>query len=393
MLNESEWLISKAVVRGKGHFDAGLPCQDWCAARTSADGSWLAAAVCDGAGTAPRSDVGARIVAEEITDKLISLSPTIDVRGPGIWLKDHVHKGIIEIREELRNRGPTIREYHCTVVGVLLGRTGGFFFHVGDGLAVGSNVQLLDDGGSQTLSFWNDLVISPPENGEYANETFFVTLDDWDKHLRWAILPDDLDVIALMSDGTMPFVMLRGKHPNSPFIDPIIAKLLKTTDRGLRDSLMEGWLAAPETYPVTNDDKTLFIALRHRLTGVSHCSITPYVVAPSPEAPAVQTIPSESRTGPSGQRAASHKASGIAWFALAISVLALATALAALGVSAYVYLQHGALAAKSIVREADQAGKPAKAAPQGGEGSKGQAVDTQPSPGAEDKESIERDGN
>ena len=188
--------------------------------------------------------------------------PKIDARGPGAWLRDEIHRALIEVRDSLRERPGNIRDFHCTVVGLLLGKTGGLFLHVGDGLALGSKTRLVGEPEAPSLSLWNALVVSPPENGEYANETSFVTQDDWYNHLRTVVLPDDLDIVALMSDGVMPFVAPSGRHPNSSFIDPVVGTLLKTPDRARREELLTDWLASPQTYPVTSDDKTLFVAVR-----------------------------------------------------------------------------------------------------------------------------------
>jgi hypothetical protein len=267
MPDRNAWLVTKAVVRGKSHIDRGMPCQDYCDVQVSHDGRWLVAVVSDGAGTAARAEEGARLVAQHVARSLLDEIAKIETRGPGVWLKDRVHATLIDVREQLRDAGPDIRAFSSTLVGVLVGPTGGFFFHIGDGAALGSHATLLDGpGGDQgAIGLWTEIVISEPENGEFANETFFVTQDDWDKHLRSSILSGGTDIVVLMSDGAMPFVVQNGM-PNSPFIDPLIAQLLRTPDAGQRDRLVQQYLESPETYPITNDDKTLFIGLRSRLT-------------------------------------------------------------------------------------------------------------------------------
>lgn len=164
--NGTEWLIAKAVVRGKSHIDKNTPCQDCCDVQTSADGRWLVAVVSDGAGTAARSEEGARLVSQGITSSLIGEIPKIEARGPGVWLKDRVHAILIDLRERLRNAGDSIQDFNCTLVGVMVGPTGGFFFHIGDGAAIGSRVVVVDDGAlgsDRGVRLWNDVVISEPE--------------------------------------------------------------------------------------------------------------------------------------------------------------------------------------------------------------------------------------
>ena len=266
-VNESKWLITAAAVPGKSHLDAGIPCQDAWQVATTADGRWLAGAVSDGAGSAARAAEGAAFVTAEVVAALIAETARIDTRGPGVWLKDRVHAILIDVRERLRDMGSDIADFHCTLVGVLIGPTGGFFFHVGDGAALASGALLDGPGaGDRKLQLWDKVILSEPENGEYINETFFVTEDNWDKHLRSTVLSEDLDIIALMSDGAMPLVLQRGR-PYVPFINPIISRLLTTPELAQRERLVQGYLAAPETYPLTGDDKTLLLAVNRELQG------------------------------------------------------------------------------------------------------------------------------
>jgi hypothetical protein len=48
-------------------------------------------------------------------------------------------------------------------------------------------------------------------------------------------------------------------------MDPVVTRLLTTPERSQRDQLLEGWLASPQTYPITGDDKTLLVAVRRGL--------------------------------------------------------------------------------------------------------------------------------
>ena len=334
--NEAEWLVTGVAVRGKGHIDSGQPCQDWCAARTSADGRWVAAVACDGAGSAAKADEGARIVAEGLADSLIALAPKVDERDPGPWIRDEVYRALIELREQLRARGD-IRDYDCTVVASLMGPTGGMIAHVGDGLALGASVRVHGDAPGEPVGLWDGLVVSPPENGEYANETMFVTQDDWYKHVRITPLSKDLDLLVLTTDGMMPFVVLNGWQPNSRFLDPAVTKLLRTLDPGERTRLLESWLGDPETLPATSDDKTLMLLLRRRLTDLAHRPIAPHIAAPiapvpppnTPPTPVPETPPPRTPDAnppppePSSASPAARAKGHLAWIALALSIFAM----------------------------------------------------------------------
>lgn len=301
------WLITRAVVRGTGHVKLGMPCQDYCEARLSRDGRWLVAAVCDGAGSARRADEGAQVVAEAVTAGLIAEIATIEATGPGVWLKDRVHAIVLGARQQLRSRGGEIRDFNATLVGVLIGPTGGFFFHVGDGAGVASRAAVRTEVDGEVpherLFLWEDLVVSAPENGEVANETYFVTQDEWDKHLRSKPIPASADIVMLMSDGGMEFALPR-LQINPSWITPVIGQLLRTDDDDARGRLVEGYLADPEADPITSDDKTIFVAIRRRLlthAGLVLSKATPAAIEPPQP---TQSPDREEPTEPRERRAA-----------------------------------------------------------------------------------------
>src|SRR5208282_5579565 len=102
-------------------------------------------------------------------------------------------------------------DFSCTLVGCVASPGGGCFFHIGDGFAIHQGAA-------------GDSVLSRPENGEYADETYFVADENWQDHLRLTRLPALRAgcVIGLMSDGTAPFAVNRERNGFfRPFIDPI----------------------------------------------------------------------------------------------------------------------------------------------------------------------------
>ncbi|WP_158258330.1 protein phosphatase 2C domain-containing protein [Rhodopila globiformis] len=63
--------------------------------------------------------------------------------------------------------------------------------------------------------------MSPPHNGEAANETFFVTMDDWQDTLRVTHFPPCRRVL-LMSDGVTGFAALKATAGLEPaFMAPV----------------------------------------------------------------------------------------------------------------------------------------------------------------------------
>jgi len=247
---QNNWRVFGASVRGKSHLDNGLPCQD--AHAQAVVGDTLVAIVCDGAGSARHSEQGAQFVA---TQAVLALAERLRM---GASLQDlqagALAATLVQIRAALddiaRVACATLEDYATTVVGVVMGQEGGFFFHLGDGLGV---AQLADG---------NEL-ISLPANGVYANETYFISGERWREQLRLLPISQSVRGVVLMSDGCMPFAM--SKHNAglyAPFMDAVQG-YLRTVDSVLvGNEALASTLADPRTHQITGDDKTLLLAMR-----------------------------------------------------------------------------------------------------------------------------------
>ncbi len=245
------WHVCSAAAIGSSHLDIGLPCQDACA--SACDGDLLVAVVCDGAGSRARSDTGAQLMSQEIVTQLLASLRGGEVALSSVKdLQPLFATAIGTARDRLVVRAVedhcALEDYAATVVGVVADAAGGVFFHIGDGIGAA-----LAPGGS--------CVISTPENGEYANETYFVTGQDWLAHLRITPFTGPADVL-LMSDGAMPFVMARGVGDvYRPFVDPVLA-YLRAASEADGCAALAATLDDPRTRTITSDDKTLLVAIR-----------------------------------------------------------------------------------------------------------------------------------
>lgn len=248
------WRIFAAAAIGKSHIDAGTPCQDAFAGRSTGD--TLIACVCDGAGSQPLSHEGSRFLSDEVV-RLLAERVAADA---ALLLADQATLGktIFEIvgsvRAALEARavaaGVELANYAATLVGAIATSERGYFFHVGDGVGV---VSARDENLPE--------VVSIPENGEYANETYFVSGADWSNHLRITPFASPPCTIALMSDGAAPFVMAKGgTGVYRPFMDPVV-RFLDSASEADGNRALAATLEDPRTYQITGDDKTLLIAL------------------------------------------------------------------------------------------------------------------------------------
>ena len=246
------WKVFLASATGKQHLDADAPCQD--------SGYWgvvdglLVGVVCDGAGSASQGHEGAQFLARWLGEALAVLPASWPAGGSAAELRELLLPVIESTRADLasiaRARELTLRDFACTLVGCLATAAGGCFFHVGDGFAI----HMAASGAS---------LLSLPENGEYADETYFVSDESWKDHLRVTPLGPVRpgDCIGLMTDGAAPFAVNRQRTGFfRPFIDPV-ASYLAAAGAADGNLALHGVLADSKTHAITGDDKTLLLAL------------------------------------------------------------------------------------------------------------------------------------
>jgi hypothetical protein len=248
------WKVHAAAVIGSSHIEGGIPCQD--AFAHACAGDVLVAVVCDGAGSAARSHVGSarfsRAVADALAARAASAGEALCDADPAD-LAEAARLAISSERSALRaladSEGVELNAFAATLVCAIVGPAGGWFLHVGDGIGVAE----LADG--------RPPVVSLPENGEYANETYFVTGGQWSEHLRLTPIPGAVRALALMSDGAAPFVMAKGNGGLfRPFMDPV-ERFLASVDEATGSAGLASTLGDPRTHTITTDDKTLLVAL------------------------------------------------------------------------------------------------------------------------------------
>lgn len=255
----NEWLNGGASVVGTSHLDTNTPCQDSFAIEYSEDRNWIAAAVCDGAGSAKNSEVGSQLVANAFAKKLIYLSEEFKTKQPGTWINDYIIQQVLIVRDELRKiaNSDTLEDYHTTLVACLVGKTGGFVIHIGDGSLVGG-VAVQE---KNTLVIDYERFISEPQNGEYLNETFFITEPNWIKNIRVTPLPP-LDWFLIGTDGGSAFYLNHLNNEKQDFISSFVAEMRKIPHLEWSEKIQK-ILQDERANNVTNDDKTLiFFAKR-----------------------------------------------------------------------------------------------------------------------------------
>lgn len=242
------WKVFQASATGTYHREAQSPCQD--AAHHAVHSGVFVGVVCDGAGSASQGHRGARFIAQAVTELVVAQVAAQRWDPGGAALPELLQQARSRLEALARQEERGLRDFACTLVGCAAGASGGCFFHVGDGYAI----ELPAHGAG---------ALSPPENGEYADETYFITEDSWREHVRVTPLAPigPGEVLGLLSDGAAPFAVNRARDGFfRPFIDPVV-RFLRAASESDGNRALLALLEDEKTHAITPDDKTLLLAL------------------------------------------------------------------------------------------------------------------------------------
>ena len=203
------WKAVQAAVRGRGHALADIPCQDKTHVLETED--VLATALADGAGSAARSELGAecvtRTICQLLTNNFDRYFETDDAAVVAVEILDILKQELSNVASEADCE---IRALASTLLAVAVKDRNFITVHLGDGV-----IGCLD---GEELN-----VLSRPDNGEFINETTFVTSLDAIAHLRLGKGElDNLSAFILMSDGTAAGFYQRRTQTLSPVIKRLI---------------------------------------------------------------------------------------------------------------------------------------------------------------------------
>ena len=245
------WRYVSASARGTSHQRSNTPCQDYSTAIELTGESLLLLVCSDGAGSGSRSEMGSEIACRTLVDVVTEFTRL------GGRIGDVTRETAVEwlhaIRTKIDTQASALcltpRDLACTLIGALIARDSAAFIQVGDGAAIavsGSNCY--------RIVFW-------PDQGEYANTTYFVTGPDATDRLRIEVWPEPLTDVALLTDGLQHVALhYDSRSPHAPFFAPMFAKLRAEEDwQGLRDSLV-AFLGSEAVSKRTDDDCTLVLA-------------------------------------------------------------------------------------------------------------------------------------
>ena len=249
-------------LRGASHQKDGTPNQDSVlvgTVRTGTTGNVAVMAVSDGAGSARSSHYGSRAACAAAVDSLNRQF----TRNPATAFKHHLLRSALQravrrarqnVLQTARRTAATpgsvqIREYACTMLLAVMSESLTGTAHVGDGCVVAG------DGGEWRL-------LSAPENGEFANETTFLTSPRSLPRTE-IVATSNITCLAVMTDGLQDVALSRGQAPYKRFWTPLHNALNRrpgTSPEVVLDSLLQKVSDAGKA----SDDCTIAVCLRRQ---------------------------------------------------------------------------------------------------------------------------------
>jgi hypothetical protein len=191
-------------VTGRTHLRRNIECED--AVGYASRGEWRIAIVCDGAGSTHYGGLASERTVRTILGYFDRHAESADIAGIENWVRDALSHSRKDLRDYAEESGVGLNKLSSTIVGALLRADNGLIFHIGDGAGIA-----LHPNGEST--------VSRPQNGEYANETYFLSDEHWESNLRLLPVAGVTD-LALMSDGVTPLALEQGVAFRG-FLDPI----------------------------------------------------------------------------------------------------------------------------------------------------------------------------
>lgn len=259
----SPWKFAAVSAAGTKHQKEVGECQDASRAFWDEETCCLFLIAADGAGYARH----AGLAAEEVVKLLAKLGPKLLRESKGMLedaqrletyaleLAKLARGKLLSLAEERSNK-LTLNDFATTLNLVICTPSYLVGLQVGDGftLAITDEPTLIS--------------IFEPSKGEYANETSFLTSNESfsdlkaSGHLKVSVVENEgICGLALLTDGLEHAAMKRFNQPNAAFLLRLIEELGRSSTDEFRQSLHTYLSTSQKLQELTDDDKTLVLAL------------------------------------------------------------------------------------------------------------------------------------
>jgi len=241
------WHCAGVSAAGVSHLQAGTPCQDHCNVGISGS-TRRVVALSDGAGSAQKSQVGAKIAVDTIARLLTEHA------GPLPPTEDQAAQFGKQVRQAISQQSTAdqckFSDYACTLLVAALEDGNCYFWQIGDGAWI-----LQTTSKAIECATW-------PCKGEFNNQTAFITSDDWESHWTQAFV-ENVSAIVGFTDGMEMFCLDNAtQKPHLPFVERILSALGPSPAEAEVHHKIEQMLHSPLIRDREDDDLTLVLAWR-----------------------------------------------------------------------------------------------------------------------------------
>lgn len=246
------WRVLGASVVGTSHRKTDRPCQDAHAYQVLPNGALLV--VADGAGSAERSEAGARLAADTALAALLEAVALGWPSSEQVW-REVFAAAYAQARTAIFDRaaqeGAPARDYATTLLCAALSADLLAVAQLGDGVVVAA------DGAGQYF------VAAAPQRGEYANETYFLVQPQALANVAVQVYAQPVQALAVMTDGLLRLVLdVQTITPHAPFFNPLVAFANAAPHADQANGQLADFLDSERVSARTDDDKTLVLAVR-----------------------------------------------------------------------------------------------------------------------------------
>ncbi len=218
------------------------------------DENTLLFTVADGAGTAPRAEIGADIASRAALDYLVHQTT---VAGVPKWEQDScalvqgaMWTALDALRVEATRQSTSLDNYATTLIVAISTPEFIVVAQVGDGIV------FVSDANGKIVR------LTVPQRGEYSNETCMLTSLSAPEKVQIVFWNQPITGLAAMTDGLLPITTtLPLYEPYSPFFTNMFSFLRKTADMQEAQAKLRGFLLSDKVQNGTGDDLTLILAV------------------------------------------------------------------------------------------------------------------------------------
>lgn len=255
------WKTAQYAIIGRGHERTQVPCQDktYSLKRNGA----TVIALADGAGSAALSHLGAETATKTIAHELADHFDDLIQNPDGQAVKEQVLQVLLDaLNQTAESNQCSLQDLACTLLVTAIKEDAFLLIHLGDGIvAMVKNQQLK--------------LASAPDNGEFANSTYFVTSKSALRHMKlFKGSTQDFSGFALMSDGTAESFY----HRKSGRLSTGVKKMLDLSAL-LSDQKYDEFLDASFKQVIRNntqDDCSIAIITNQALAAKTYQGLDPY---------------------------------------------------------------------------------------------------------------------